>query len=152
MTTSRKLDREQQDEHILEVSTLFWHIFNPEEGTGGQFWPLFHEKIISIILSDSFEVKTFNFQFKETEILSLLRRCCRRCKKGPFGIVPPCSDFRMGWEREVGVMWEILVTVPLFFPTVPSRGWSKPGQETVFNPTGRCLNLWVLIEQGSVLS
>lgn len=28
-------------------------------------------------------------------------------------------------------MWEILVTVPLFFPTVPSRGWSKLGQETV---------------------
>lgn len=44
MTTSRKLDREQQDEHILEVSTLFWHIFNSEEGAGGQFWPLFHEK------------------------------------------------------------------------------------------------------------
>lgn len=56
----------------------------------------------------------------------------------------------MGSEREAGGVREILVTAPLFFPTVPSRGWSKLGQEAVVRPTGRCLNLWVLIEPGSV--
>lgn len=30
---------------------------------------------------------------------------------------------------EVGGVWEITVTIPLFFSTVPSRGRSKPGQE-----------------------
>lgn len=43
------------------------------------------------------------------------------------------------------------MTVPLFFSTVPSRGWSKLGQETAVKPTGQCLNLWVLIDLGSVL-
>lgn len=36
-----------------------------------------------------------------------------------------------GWgRREVGGVWEIMVTTPLFFSTVPSRGRSKPGQES----------------------
>lgn len=36
-----------------------------------------------------------------------------------------------GWGgREVGGVWEIMVTAPLFFPTLPSRGRSKPGQES----------------------
>ena len=52
----------------------------------------------------------------------------------------------------MGGMREILVTVPLFFPTVPSHGWSRLGQETAVKPTDQRLNLWVLIELGSVLS
>lgn len=37
-----------------------------------------------------------------------------------------------GWGGgEVGGVWEIMATVPLFFSTVPSRGRSKPGQERV---------------------
>lgn len=36
-----------------------------------------------------------------------------------------------GWGgREVGGVWEITVTTPLFFSTLPSRGRSKPGQES----------------------
>lgn len=49
-------------------------------------------------------------------------------------------------------MWEIRVTPALFFPTVPSRGWSKLGQEAAVRPTGRRLNLRVLIERGSMRS
>lgn len=41
---------------------------------------------------------------------------------------------RSGWgRREVGGVWEILVTTPLFFSTVPSRGRSKPGQESAIS-------------------
>lgn len=43
------------------------------------------------------------------------------------------SRFPDGVGGEVGGVWEILVTVPLFFPTVPSLRWSKLGQETVVN-------------------
>lgn len=49
-------------------------------------------------------------------------------------------------------MWEILVTVALFLPTVPSRGWSELEQEAAVKPTGRRLNLRVLIERGSMRS
>lgn len=50
-----------------------------------------------------------------------------------FGTVPPP---RMGSEGEVGGVWEILLTAPLFFPTVPPRGRSKPGQEAVEQTVG----------------
>lgn len=44
------------------------------------------------------------------------------------------------------------MTVALFLPTVPSRGWSELEQEAAVRPTGRRLNLRVLIERGSMRS
>lgn len=78
-TTSRKLDREQQDEHILEVRA-----------------PLFHASSLNIKLA----VKLFtSFPARP---LRQLKNMSGIHKKGHFAKSCPCSDFRMGrlekWE------------------------------------------------------
>lgn len=96
--------------------------------------------------SETFYVNTFGSSFKKEErdflsfgISTELWLRARNCQQKQVMYMQGRSfwkNFSLSWfpngvGGEVGGVWEILVTVPLFFPTVPSRGWSKLGQETV---------------------
>lgn len=45
-------------------------------------------------------------------------------------------------DRAQGAGWELLMSVPLFCPTVPSCRQSKLEQEAAVRGAGQCLNSW----------
>lgn len=78
---------------------------------------------------------------------------CKKEEKKPFEEFSPCSDFRMGSEggglvgsrggRHVGDSSDCsLCSFPLF-RLMDGASWDRKPSST---PTGRCLNLWLLIK------
>lgn len=150
-TTSRKLDREQQDEHILEVRAFPRHLLDTKKPKTRQYqaFLLTSEKNNSAHNIRNLYLNTFKWFFKKKRkkrrsvvwhfLLSLaeshsLPASQAHARKVPLKKFLPVLISGWGGGVEVGGMWEILVTVP-FVLSHCSVSWMEQAG------TGNCRQL-----------
>lgn len=172
-TTSRRLDREQQDEHILEVGASPRHLLNMKKSEDTLVFVLSNsweknKKISSALYQQCRQRRLETAPVRERKTgralafrttsgseppVAVESSTCKKEEKKPFEEFSPCSDFRMGSEggglvgsrggRHVGDSSDCsLCSFPLF-RLMDGASWDRKPSST---PTGRCLNLWLLIK------
>ena len=145
-TTSRKLDREQQDEHILEVSALFSLASHSVIKTGDSLSCL-AKREGAARLNNVLKVNPHSPQYSP----SIHQKY--RPHFQPLDSVPDKSSCTLGvggggylFIYQVNLIsgagrsrWgrgKIPVNVPLFCPTVPSRAAEQAGTGRCYQPRG----------------